>query len=77
MSEHFPLSELRVVLGFDSTLRLVYPNGKTLDLPRGEAEARMVEILSGFRLTLAQARAAAKPKAPGPVEFLSISDLDL
>ena len=43
------MSTLTVTLGFNGGLRLLYPNGKSIDLPPGEAEARMVEILEGFR----------------------------
>lgn len=43
------MTTLTVTLGFNGGLRLRYPNGKYLDLPPGTAEARMLEILEGFR----------------------------
>lgn len=49
-------NELRVGLGFDGCLQLRYNNSKTLDLPKGEAEARIREILEGFRRPLAVIR---------------------
>lgn len=50
-------TELRVTLGFNGELRLLYPNGKSIDLPIGEAEVRMREILVGFRKDLRSLRA--------------------
>lgn len=50
---HSPnLPTLVVTLGFDGELRLLYPNGKSIDLPKGDAEARMREILEGFKKDL-------------------------
>lgn len=46
------MTTLTVTLGFNGSLRLLYPNGKSIDLPPGDAEARMLEILQGFRKDL-------------------------
>lgn len=44
-----PPKSLSIGLGFDGELRILYPNGKSVDLPKGEAEARIREVLEGFR----------------------------
>lgn len=67
---------LTVTLGFAGTLRLLYPNGKSIDLPIGDAEARMVEILEGFRRDLRSIRRERSKDSVAP-EALSLSDLDL
>lgn len=50
------MKTLTVGLGFDGELRLLYPNGKSIDLPKGDAEARMREILQGFAKDLREYR---------------------
>lgn len=67
---------LTVTLGFGGTLRLLFPNGKGIDLPLGDAEARMVEILEGFRRDLRSIRRERSKNSVMP-EALSLSDLDL
>ena len=47
-----PPPTLTIGLGFDGELRICYPNGKSIDLPKGEAEARIREVLEGFRRNL-------------------------
>lgn len=47
-----PPPSLTIGLGFDGELRILYPNGKSCDLPKGEAEARIREVLEGFRRDL-------------------------
>lgn len=56
MSNPNPPLTLTVGLGFDGELRLLFPNGKSIDLPKGDAEARMREILQGFKRPLAAYR---------------------
>ena len=51
-----PPPTLTVTLGFDGELRLLYPNGKSVDLPKGDAEARIREILQGFKRPLSDYR---------------------
>lgn len=47
-----PPASLTIALGFDGELRICYPNGKSIDLPKGEAEVRIREVLEGFRRDL-------------------------
>ncbi len=49
MTNPTPPKSLSIGLGFDGELRILYPNGKSVDLPKGEAEARIREVLEGFR----------------------------
>lgn len=44
-----PPQTLTIALGFNGTLQILYPNGKSIDLPKGLAEARLLEVLEGFR----------------------------
>lgn len=71
-----PPQTLTITLGFAGTLRVIYPNGKGIDLPAGDAEARMVEILEGFRRDLRSIR-QERSKASVVPEALSLIDLDL
>lgn len=67
---------LTVTLGFGGSLQVVFPGGKAIDLPIGDAEARMVEILEGFRRDLKSIR-KERSKASVVPEALSLSDLGL
>lgn len=68
---------LIIALGFASSLQILYPNGKTIDLPLGEAEARLVEILEGFRRELRFIKAERAPRDKTQLEYLTISDFEL
>ena len=70
---------LTIALGFASSLQILYPNGKTIDLPLGEAEARLVEILEGFRrdLRLIKAERAPQGKAPLAYTVVQIANLSI
>lgn len=68
---------LTIALGFASSLQILYPNGKTIDLPLGEAEARLVEILEGFRRDLRLIKAERAPQGKAPLTYLSINDFIL
>lgn len=77
-------SSLTITLGFAGSLRIVYPNGKSIDLPLGEAEARLVEILEGFRRdykTILQERQKAPTELPKRFSIkaaeLTLADLNL
>lgn len=47
-----PAETLTISLGFNGSLKVLYPNGRHLELPIGQAEARLREILEGFRKPL-------------------------
>lgn len=73
----FPPTTLTIALGFAGTLRIVYPNGKSIDLPQGDAEARLIEVLEGYRRELSQIRRSLRPALPESPQVLSLEDLDL
>ena len=76
MSSSYQPQSLTITLGFGGSLRLTFPSGKSLDLPIGDAEARMVEILEGYRRDLKSIR-QERSKASVVPEALSLSDLGL
>lgn len=70
-----PRQTLTIALGFDGALELLYPNEKGIILPKGEAEARIVEILEGFRRDYKTIKKERSKESVVPT--LSLEDLGL